>query len=132
MQGNPGGYDHNYVLNGEPGKRRMAARVFDPASGRQMEVFTTEPGMQFYTGNSLDGTYTGKGGVVYSKHSGFCLETQHFPDSVNQPKFPSTILRPPAIFKSETIYKFLLEHASRRLSTDEGREQTQSRNLGNL
>jgi aldose 1-epimerase len=106
MQGNPGGYDHNYVLNGEAGKLRMAARVFDPTSGRQMEVFTTEPGMQFYTGNSLDGTYTGKGGVVYGKHSGFCLETQHFPDSVNQLKFPSTILRPLSIYKSETIYKF--------------------------
>jgi aldose 1-epimerase len=106
MQGNPGGYDHNFVLNGEAGKLKMAARVFDPTSGRQMEVWTTEPGVQFYTGNSLDGTYTGKRGVVYSKQSGFCLETQHFPDSVNQPTFPSIILRPPSIFRSETIYKF--------------------------
>jgi aldose 1-epimerase len=106
LKGNPGGYDHNYVLNGEAGKLRMAAKVSDPASGREMEVWTTEPGMQFYTGNSLDGTYTGKGGVVYGKHSGFCMETQHFPDSVNHPNFPSTILRPSAIFKSETVYKF--------------------------
>jgi aldose 1-epimerase len=106
MVGNPGGYDHNFVVNGETGKLKMAARAYDPTSGRQMEVWTTEPGVQFYSGNFLDGTLTGKRGVVYGKHSGFCLETQHFPDSVNQPKFPSTILRPPALYSTQTILKF--------------------------
>jgi aldose 1-epimerase len=106
MEGNPGGYDHNFVLNGEAGKLRKAAAVYDPASGRQIEVLTTEPGIQFYTGNFLDGSITGKQGVVYGKHSGFCLETQHFPDAVNQPNFPSIIVRPPAIYSTQTIYKF--------------------------
>jgi aldose 1-epimerase len=90
----------------EAGKLKRAARVLDPASGRQMEVWTTEPGVQFYSGNFLDGTLTGKRGVVYGKHSGFCLETQHFPDAVHQPKFPSVILRPPAIYSTQTIFKF--------------------------
>ena len=106
MKGEPGGYDHNYVLSKEPGKLKLAARVLDPASGRQMEVWTTEPGVQFYSGNFLDGTITGKRGVVYGKHSGFCLETQHFPDSVNHPGFPSVILRPGGVYRTETIYKF--------------------------
>ncbi len=106
MKGDPGGYDHNYVLSKEPGKLKLAARVIDPASGRQMEVWTTEPGVQFYSGNFLDGTITGKRGVVYGKHSGFCLETQHFPDSVNHPSFPSVILRPGGAYRTETIYKF--------------------------
>jgi aldose 1-epimerase len=106
MAGNPGGYDHNFVLSMEAGKLKRAARVLDPASGRQMEVWTTEPGVQFYSGNFLDGTLTGKRGVVYGKHSGFCLETQHFPDAVHQPKFPSVILRPPAIYSTKTIFKF--------------------------
>jgi aldose 1-epimerase len=106
IPGTPGGYDHNFVVNGEPGKLRMAARVFDPSSGRQMEVLTTEPGVQFYTGNFLDGTNTGKRGVVYTKHSAFCLETQHFPDSVNHPAFPSTILRPGSVLSTQTTYKF--------------------------
>jgi aldose 1-epimerase len=106
MAGNPGGYDHNFVLSMEGGKLKRAARVLDPASGRQMEVWTTEPGVQFYSGNFLDGTLTGKRGVVYGKHSGFCLETQHFPDAVHQPKFPSVILRPPAIYSTQTIFKF--------------------------
>ena len=82
------------------------ARVQDPASGREMEVWTTEPGIQFYSGNFLDGSITGKRGVVYGQHSGFCLETQHFPDAVNQPKFPSIILRPGQEYHQETIYKF--------------------------
>jgi aldose 1-epimerase len=107
MKGNPGGYDHNFVLNGEAGKLKLAARVQDPTSGREMEVWTTEPGIQFYSGNFLDGSITGKRGVVYGQHSGFCLETQHFPDSVNQPKFPSIILRPGEEYHQETIYKFL-------------------------
>jgi len=106
MGGDPGGYDHNFVLNGQAGKLRRAALVFEPTSGRQMEVLTTEPGVQFYSGNFLDGSITGKRGVVYGKHSGFCLETQHFPDAVNQPTFPSIIVRPPAIYSSQTIYKF--------------------------
>ncbi len=106
MKGDPGGYDHNYVLSKEPGKLKLAARALDPASGRQMEVWTTEPGVQFYSGNFLDGTITGKRGVVYGKRSGFCLETQHFPDSVNHPSFPSVILRPGGEYRTETIYKF--------------------------
>ena len=110
MKGDPGGYDHNYVLSKEAGKLKLAARVMDPASGRQMEVWTTEPGVQFYSGNFLDGTITGKRGVVYGKHSAFCLETQHFPDSVNHPGFPSVILRPGDVYRTETIYKFSVKH----------------------
>jgi aldose 1-epimerase len=106
MKGNPGGYDHNFVLRGEPGKLKLAARVSDPVSGREMEVWTTEPGVQFYTANSLNGSITGKNGVRYGKHSAFCLETQHFPDSVNHPNFPSIILKPGAVYRQETIYKF--------------------------
>jgi len=106
MKGNPGGYDHNFVLNGEPGKLGLAARVTDPVSGRQLEVWTTEPGVQLYTSNSLNGSITGKGGVRYGQHAGFCLETQHFPDSVHHPNFPSTILKPGSVYRQETIYKF--------------------------
>ena len=106
IPGNPGGYDHNFVVSPEPGRLKLAASVFDPSSGRQMEVWTTEPGVQFYTGNFLDGTNTGKRGVVYTKHFGFCLETQHFPDSVNHPAFPSTILRPGSVYSTQTTYKF--------------------------
>ncbi|HUM04103.1 MAG TPA: aldose epimerase family protein [Terriglobales bacterium] len=105
MKGDPGGYDHNFILRGGAGKK-LAARVFDPQSGRQMEVWTTEPGVQFYSGNFLDGTLTGKEGVVYGKHSGFCLETQHYPDSVNHPNFPSIILRPGETYRTQTIYQF--------------------------
>jgi aldose 1-epimerase len=106
MKGDPGGYDHNFVLSKEAGKRKLAARVYDPESGRRMEVWTTEPGVQFYSGNFLDGTLTGKRGVVYTKHSGFCLETQHFPDSVNHANFPSVILRPGTTYHTETTYAF--------------------------
>jgi aldose 1-epimerase len=106
MKGTPGGYDHNYVLNEKAGKLKLAARVLSPDSGRQMEVWTTEPGVQFYSGNFLDGTIVGKRSVVYGKHSGFCLETQHFPDAVHHPSFPSVILRPSGVYRSETIYKF--------------------------
>jgi aldose 1-epimerase len=102
----PGGYDHNFVLNGENGMLKLAARVSDPATGRIMEVWTTEPGLQFYTGNFLDGTVPGKGGVAYRKRAALCLETQHFPDSVNHPNFPTTILRPGSVFHQETIFKF--------------------------
>jgi aldose 1-epimerase len=101
----PGGYDHNWALN-SAGGLQVAATVYDPASGRTMEVKTTEPGLQFYTGNFLDGTLKGKGGTVYGKHAGFCLETQHFPDSPNQPKFPTTILQPGQTLHSTTTYTF--------------------------
>jgi aldose 1-epimerase len=101
-----GGYDHNFVLNGEAGSLRPAAVASDSASGRVMELFTTEPGVQFYTGNFLDGSAIGKNGAVYAKRSGFCLETQHFPDSPNHPEFPSTILNPGETYKTTTVYKF--------------------------
>ncbi|MCK4763893.1 MAG: galactose mutarotase [Candidatus Aminicenantes bacterium] len=105
----PGGYDHNYVLNNTGGSLCFAARVEAPRSGRVMEVFTTEPGIQLYTGNFLDGSNKGKGGKVYHKHYGFCLETQHYPDSPNQPGFPSIILRPGQEYRHLTIYKFSLK-----------------------
>ncbi|WP_303310832.1 aldose epimerase family protein [Hymenobacter sp. BT730] len=101
----PGGYDHNWILNETTGMH-PAAMVFEPSTGRTMEVRTTEPGIQFYTGNFLDGTLKGKDGQVYGKHAGFCLETQHFPDSPNQSKFPSTILKPGQTLKSTTTYQF--------------------------
>lgn len=101
-----GGYDHTYVLNEGDDEMVLAARVLEPVSGRIMEVYTTEPGVQFYTGNFLDGSLTGKNSVVYEKHYGFCLETQHFPDSPNQPEFPSTILRPGETYTHSTIYRF--------------------------
>ena len=101
----PGGYDHNWVLNTATGQH-AAATVYEPVSGRTMEVTTDQPGVQFYTGNFLDGTLKGKGDTVYGKHYGFCLETQHFPDSPNQPKFPSTILKPGETFHSTSSYKF--------------------------
>jgi aldose 1-epimerase len=100
------GYDFNYVINKEPGELAFAASAFEPESGRYMEVFTTEPGVQLYTGNHLQGTEIGNSGVAYTKRTGFCLETQHFPDSPNQPDFPSTLLQPGEVFKSTTIYKF--------------------------
>jgi len=101
-----GGYDHNFVLRGEKGTLRSAARVVHEGSGRILEVETTEPGVQFYTGNFLDGAITGKNGVVYNRRSGFCLETQHYPDSPNQENFPSTILRPGEEYVSQTIFRF--------------------------
>jgi aldose 1-epimerase len=101
-----GGYDHNFVINRQGEGLALAARVYEPTTGRMMEVHTTEPGVQFYTGNFLDGSITGKGGHVYKKRSGFCLETQHFPDSPNKPSFPSAILRPGKVYESRTVYKF--------------------------
>jgi aldose 1-epimerase len=97
------GYDHCYVLRGQEGKLALAAKAVDPASGRTMEIHTTEPGVQLYCGNFLDG---GEGGGGYQQHDAFCLETQHFPDSPNQPKFPSTVLKPGQTFKSTTVHKF--------------------------
>ena len=102
------GYDHNFVINRKGDGLELAARVHEPTSGRVMEVFTTEPGVQFYSGNFLDGT-TGKQGHVYRQRYGFCLETQHFPDSPNQPNFPSSILRPGQTYHSQTVYKFSVE-----------------------
>lgn len=105
--GKPIGYDHNYVLDKSilPGLK-LAAQVYEPTSGRVMDVYTDQPGVQFYSGNFLDGKIKGKGGKVYNQYYGFCLETQHFPDSPNEPKFPSVVLRPGETFKSTTIYKF--------------------------
>ena len=100
------GYDHNLVLNGRPDTLKFCARVREPAGGRIMEIATTEPGVQLYTGNFLDGSVIGKGGKPYGKHAGFCLETQHYPDSPNKPTFPSTILVPGKKFTSTTVHKF--------------------------
>ena len=100
------GYDHNFVLNGKIGTLRRVARVSESTSGRVMEVWTTEPGMQLYTGNFLDGTLTGKNGKVYQQRYGFCLETQHYPDSPNKPNFPTTVLRKGGRYHTITIYKF--------------------------
>jgi aldose 1-epimerase len=106
---NPIGYDHNYVLNAGGKSLALAARAHELKSGRVMEVHTTQPGVQFYTANFLNGSHTGKRGVVYQQHCAFCLETQHFPDSVNQPKFPSVILRPGQTYRQTTLYKFLTQ-----------------------
>ena len=100
------GYDHNFVLNRAGDGLQPAARVVEPSSGRTLEIATTEPGLQFYSGNFLDGTITGKDGRVYAHRTGFCLETQHFPDSPNQPGFPSTILRPGQEYRSRTVFTF--------------------------
>ena len=104
------GYDHNWVLSGHEGKGSaepsLAAEVYEPKSGRVLQVLTTEPGIQFYTGNFLDGTAHGKGGKVYNQRYAFCLETQHFPDSPNHPNFPSTVLKPGQQYHTTTIYKF--------------------------
>jgi len=101
-----GGYDHNWLVDGRMGILRQAASVYESTSGRVMDVWTTEPGIQFYTGNFLDGTLTGKSGKIYQKRTGFCLETQHYPDSPNHPKFPTTTLRKGATYRSTTIYRF--------------------------
>jgi aldose 1-epimerase len=101
-----GGYDHNYVLNSGGGSKALCARVYEPTSGRVMEIYSVEPGIQFYSGNFLDGSITGKAGKVYNKHYGFCLETQHFPDSPNKPDFPSVVLNPGRKYETETVHKF--------------------------
>ena len=114
-----GGYDHNFVLNGaeQPvGPRgaepRVAARVMEPSTGRTLDLVTTEPGVQFYAGNRLDGSAAGKGGHPYGRRSGFCLETQHFPDSPNRSNFPSTILRPGSRYVSTTVFTFGVQHGT--------------------
>jgi aldose 1-epimerase len=100
------GYDHNFVLDRSGDGLELAARVTHPGSGRTLEIRTTEPGLQFYSGNFLDGTITGKGGRVYGHRSGFCLETQHFPDSPNQPSFPTTIVQPGEEYRTRTVFAF--------------------------
>ena len=104
--GDPVGYDHNYVLNKQGPVLSLAARVSEAKSGRVLEMFTTEPGVQFYSGNFLDGTLKGKDGVVYKQYHGFCLEAQHYPDSPNHKSFPSVVLRPRQLYTQTTIYKF--------------------------
>lgn len=105
LKNDPQGYDHNYVLKSEGKSLALAARVYEAKTGRVLEMYTTEPGVQFYTGNFLDGKTKGKG-TAYQQYQGFCLEAQHFPDSVNQPNFPSVILRPGKIYTQTTVYKF--------------------------
>ena len=100
------GYDHTYVLNKESDGLELAAEVYEPATGRVMEVLTTEPGVQLYTGNHLNGEFVGRGAVAYGRRSAFCLETQHYPDSPNNPEYPSTILNPGDTFTSTTVYRF--------------------------
>lgn len=102
----PGGYDHNYVIRGVRGDLRLAARLYEPTTGRLMEVFTDQPGLQVYTANFLDGSLVGKGGVAYGRHAGVCLETQHFPDSPNHIPFPPVILRPGERYNHVAIYRF--------------------------
>jgi aldose 1-epimerase len=100
------GYDHNWVLNRNGNGLSFAARVEEPRSGRTMEISTTEPAIQFYSGNFLDGSVRGKGGRVYGRRGGFCLETQHYPDAPNHLEFPSTVLRPGEMYRSTTVLKF--------------------------
>jgi len=101
-----GGYDHNWVLNKKDSELSLAAKLYEPTGGRLMEIWTNEPGIQFYSGNFLDGAITGKGGVVYKRRWGLCLETQHWPDSPNKPDFPSGVLRPGRVYKTTTLHKF--------------------------
>jgi aldose 1-epimerase len=109
MGGTPPGYDHNLVLRNQTGKLAKAAEVYEPESGRFMEVWTTEPGMQFYSGNFLDGTIRGKEGITYNRYAGFALECQHYPDSPNQANFPSTILHPGDVYRQITEYRFFVK-----------------------
>ena len=107
----PGGYDHCYVLDGYSGKHEpfLAAHVYEPTSGRVLELWTSEPGVQFYSGNFLKGEYAGKGGKVYVKRSAFCLEPQHYPDSPNRPEYPSVVLRPGETYHNTFSYKFSVQ-----------------------
>jgi len=100
------GYDHNFVLNDWDGSLRSAVRLYEPVSGRVLEILTTQPGVQFYSGNFLDGSFIGKHGVAYMKYAGLCLEPQHFPDAPNHPNFPSTVLRPGEEFRQSTVLRF--------------------------
>ena len=107
------GYDHTWIINGQSGTLRLAATAYETTSGRMMQVWTTEPGVQFYTGNFLDGTLTGKSGKIYQRRFGFCFETQHYPDSPNHPAFPTTTLKKGATYNSTTIYRFAIEGGRR-------------------
>ena len=106
LKGEPSGYDHNFALDSRGKSLALAARVYEPKTGRVMAISTTEPGIQFYTGNFLDGTITGKDGIIYRKHHAFCLETQHFPDSIHHANFPSAVLEPGKTYTQTTVYKF--------------------------
>jgi aldose 1-epimerase len=106
LKGEPTGYDHNFVLNSGGKSLALAGRVYEPKTGRVMELSTTEPGVQFYTGNFLDGTITGKDGIAYRKHHAFCLEAQHYPDSIHHANFPSAVLEPGKTYTQTTVYKF--------------------------
>jgi len=113
------GYDHNWVVNKPLGKLGLVARVTDPTTGRVMEVLSTEPGVQFYTGNFLDGSITGKGGWVYQKRNGLCFEPQHYPDSPNHPQFPSAELKPGETYQNTILYRSQCNHSCTHLSTSE-------------
>ena len=106
IKSDPVGYDHCYALRSQSGELALAARVKEPQSGRVLEIHTTQPGVQFYSGNFLDGAAANGG---YPQYAGFCLETQHFPDSPNQPAFPTTILRPGETYRQTTVHKFSVE-----------------------
>ena len=106
LKGEPTGYDHNFVLDSGGKSLALAVRVYEPKTGRVMELSTTEPGVQFYTGNFLDGTITGKDGIAYRKHHAFCLEAQHYPDSIHHANFPSAVLEPGKTYTQTTVYKF--------------------------
>jgi aldose 1-epimerase len=103
------GYDHNWVINKPMGQPGLMARVYEPTTGRVLEVWSTEPGLQFYSGNFLDGKNKGKGGWVYQFRNGFCMEPQHYPDSPNQPNFPSVVLKPGQVYHNTIIFKFLVQ-----------------------
>ena len=103
-----GGYDHNFVLNDWDGSLKSAVRLYEPVTGRVLEILTTQPGMQFYSGNFLDGSFSGKNGVVYVRYAGLCLEPQHFPDAPNHSNFPSTVLRPGEEYRQSTVLRFLV------------------------
>jgi aldose 1-epimerase len=106
-----GGYDHNWILRGKNGELKEAVKLYDPKSGRVLTVETTQPGVQFYSGNFLNGAFKGKAGMAYVKNSGLCLETQHYPDSPNQPAFPTTELKAGATMRSETVFAFSTQAA---------------------
>ncbi len=106
-----GGYDHNFVLNGYDGTLRPAGLLYEASTGRVLEILTTQPGMQFYSGNFLDGSLVGKKGVVYQKYAGLCLEPQHFPDAPNHSNFPSTVLRPGEEYRQTTVFRFSVHRA---------------------
>jgi aldose 1-epimerase len=103
------GYDHNWVINKPMGQLGLMARVYEPTTGRVLEVWSTEPGLQFYTGNFLDGKITGKGGWVYQFRNAFCMEPQHYPNSPNQPDFPSVVLKPGQVYRNTIVYKFSVQ-----------------------